>query len=1014
MWEFLIKKFRFSLILVLAILASGFLSLATLPIEAMPEVKIPYASVVTFYSGASPLDVEELVTNPIEDGLDSLEDVKMISSSSVENMSMIFIEFEASADIAESVREAQDAVSAVESQLPDDAEDPMVSELNYSNTPILTLSLSADLSHTELAEIAENMQSEITGVGFVSDVELIGVREERVLVELEADNLTHYGVSIMEVYGVLVAAESSMPLGSVDASNKEYSLRFVSELQPEEIENLIVRSMGESNIYLRDIAEVTYGIEDVSQHARISIEGSEPENAISMNIYKKTGGDIIRMVDEIYEITGEFEAETGVSVLATVDYAEDIQDQLGSLVKSGMQTMILVAFILFLSLGFREALVAGLSIPLTFLISFTGISIYGGTFNFLSLFSLILALGILVDTGIVITEGMHTRLVAGKCPKVVALETVREYQLPLISGTMTTVAAFVPMLMMTGIMGEFIKHIPKTVILTLLASLFVGLGILPVLGSRILKAGANGGENGGANVRKKSFMERFINRKKDDYRAALDWFCSKKKRQNRLLGFMIFLFFLSSALPITGLLEATMFPDTDYRYYYISVELPNGSSLEDTNLVAEQVEAILLATPEVESFVTTVGSSSSLSGDGLTGGTGADNLANFTVNLREDRDLTSIEITAAQRPLVAEIANADVSVVEMSDGPPSAMPIDFRIIGPDLDKLQDYSDQAIALLEEIPGSLNLGSSLEETVNEFVLSVDRQKAAAAGLDPATISQVARLSVAGISVMTLKDAGEEVEVYLQVENEMGIDEVLALPIVSAYGTYSLENFVDVSFEPTPTVVVHVDGDRVASITGDIKDGYMVADILAEFQDEFELDDANYRAEYGGDLEEIAESFTSLGYAMLVGVLLIIVILILQFNSFRQAGMIVFTIPLALIGVFTGLTIAGYPFSFPAFVGIVALAGIVVNNAIILIDKINKNIAAGMSKKEAILDAGVARFQPILLTTITTVVGIAPLALSDPTWGPLGFTIISGLIFSTVLTLFVVPSLYMRFNK
>ena len=1002
------------MILVLAILASGFLSLATLPIEAMPEVKIPYASVVTFYSGASPLDVEELVTNPIEDGLDSLEDVKMISSSSVENMSMIFIEFEASADIAESVREAQDAVSAVESQLPDDAEDPMVSELNYSNTPILTLSLSADLSHTELAEIAENMQSEITGVGFVSDVELIGVREERVLVELEADNLTHYGVSIMEVYGVLVAAESSMPLGSVDASNKEYSLRFVSELQPEEIENLIVRSMGESNIYLRDIAEVTYGIEDVSQHARISIEGSEPENAISMNIYKKTGGDIIRMVDEIYEITGEFEAETGVSVLATVDYAEDIQDQLGSLVKSGMQTMILVAFILFLSLGFREALVAGLSIPLTFLISFTGISIYGGTFNFLSLFSLILALGILVDTGIVITEGMHTRLVAGKCPKVVALETVREYQLPLISGTMTTVAAFVPMLMMTGIMGEFIKHIPKTVILTLLASLFVGLGILPVLGSRILKAGANGGENGGANVRKKSFMERFINRKKDDYRAALDWFCSKKKRQNRLLGFMIFLFFLSSALPITGLLEATMFPDTDYRYYYISVELPNGSSLEDTNLVAEQVEAILLATPEVESFVTTVGSSSSLSGDGLTGGTGADNLANFTVNLREDRDLTSIEITAAQRPLVAEIANADVSVVEMSDGPPSAMPIDFRIIGPDLDKLQDYSDQAIALLEEIPGSLNLGSSLEETVNEFVLSVDRQKAAAAGLDPATISQVARLSVAGISVMTLKDAGEEVEVYLQVENEMGIDEVLALPIVSAYGTYSLENFVDVSFEPTPTVVVHVDGDRVASITGDIKDGYMVADILAEFQDEFELDDANYRAEYGGDLEEIAESFTSLGYAMLVGVLLIIVILILQFNSFRQAGMIVFTIPLALIGVFTGLTIAGYPFSFPAFVGIVALAGIVVNNAIILIDKINKNIAAGMSKKEAILDAGVARFQPILLTTITTVVGIAPLALSDPTWGPLGFTIISGLIFSTVLTLFVVPSLYMRFNK
>ncbi len=1005
MWEFLIKKFRFSLILVFSIIVLGFFSLSVLPLEAMPEVKIPYASVVTYYSGASPLDVEELVTNPLEESLESLDDVKMISSSSVENMSMIFIEFNASADIDESVRETQDAVSKVENQLPDDAEDPMVAELNYSNIPILTLSLSADLSHTELVEIAENFKSEVLGVGYVSDVILIGVRENQVMVELDASKLTHYNVSIIEVYSALASAESSMPLGSIEASDKEYNLRFTSDLAPDEIGGLIVRG-GTSNIYIRDLAEVTYGLSEISRYARVSLDGSEPESAISMSIYKKTGGDVIRMVDEIYEIADRYKVETGVSALATLDYAEDMRDQLGSLTNSGMQTMILVALILFASLGFREAIVAGLSIPLTFLISFTGISAYGGTLNFLSLFSLILALGILVDTGIVITEGMHTKLREGASPEEAALRTVREYQLPLISGTMTTVAAFVPMLLMTGMIGEFVKHIPKTVILTLLASLFVGLGILPVLGSRLLKA--NGGK------KKITRMERFIQRRKAIYRYALDWVCSAKKRQNRLFGVMIILFFLASLLPITGALHATMFPPTDYRYYYIEVELPDGSSLEETNAIAEQVEGMLLETPEVESFVTTVGSSSGLVEGGLTGGTGADNLANFIVNLREERDRTSIEITVAQRDIVADIANADIRIVDMSDGPPSASPIDFRIIGPDLDELQEYSSQALTILDGIDGAINLGSSLEDTVNEFVLSIDRQKAAAVGLDPSSLAQVARLSIAGLNVTTLKEAGEEVNVYMQVSDDMGIEEVLALPILTQAGTYALSHFVDVSFEPAPTVVVHVDGDRVASISGEVEDGYMVADILAEFQEEFVIEDGNYYTEYGGELEEITESFTSLGYAMLVGVLLIVVILVLQFNSFRQAGMIVFTIPLALIGVFTGLTIGGYPFSFPAFVGIVALAGIVVNNAIILIDKINRNIAAGMTKKEAILDAAVARFQPIILTSITTVVGIAPLAISDPTWGPLGFTIISGLIFSTVLTLFVVPALYMRFER
>ncbi len=1008
MWSFLINRFRFSALLILTIVLMGLISMVVLPKEAMPEVKIPYAAVVTMYAGASPVDVEELITEPIEEGISGLEDMKMTQSFSSEGVSMVFVEFEADADIKDSVRALQDAVSGIEGQLPEDGDNPIVSELNYSNTPILIASISADMSHTELVGLAEDLQSDILEISNVSEVELIGVRDKEVTIEIDPTALAQYGVSIMEILAAIQGAESNMPLGAVESNDMQYTLRFSADLEPEDIENLIVRT-GEAPIYMRDLGDVDYKIADASQYSRISLEGGVPEDAISLSVYKKTGGDIIEMVDEIYEKVEDLEGRSGADItfFTSVDYAEDIKQQLGNLSFSGLQTILLVAIILFLSLGVREAIVAGLAIPLTFLITFTGMSMFGSSINFLSLFSLILALGILVDTGIVITEGMHVKLAKGGDPKKVALETVREYQLPLISGTMTTVAAFVPMLLMTGIIGSFVRHIPITVSLTLLASLFVGLGLLPVIGSRVLKA------NG---TRKKSFIERTIGSVKEYHRDLLAWLTEKRRRQHGLIGGMILLFCMSCSLLVTGILEPVMFTEEDYRYFYIEVSLEQGTLLDETNAVVEEIEGYILETPEVESFVTTVGKSSDLADGGLVGAVGGSaHLANLTVNLKEDRERSSLEIVDDFRAEFAGIANADIRVINLSDGPPSAAPIEFKIVGSDLDKLKEYADEAIEVLEQVPGAINLSSSLENTVNEFVLSVDRQKAAEAGLTPLMLSQIARISVNGMVAQTLKVDGEDTDVILRTSADTDIEEILALPIVTAYGTHSLSYFVDMSFEPAPSSILHIDGDRIVTISGDLDTGHTAASVLADFQERVDIDmDNGYRLEYGGEYEEMVESFESLGRSMLFGILLIIVILVLQFNSYRQVAMVVFTIPLALIGVFPGLVLAGYPFSFPVFVGIVALAGIVVNNAIILIDRINRNIAGGMEKREAILEAGGARFQPILLTSITTIAGILPLTLSDPTWGPLGFTIICGLAFSTILTLIVVPGLYMRFAK
>jgi len=414
--------------------------------------------------------------------------------------------------------------------------------------------------------------------------------------------------------------------------------------------------------------------------------------------------------------------------------------------------------------------------------------------------------------------------------------------------------------------------------------------------------------------------------------------------------------------------------------------------------------------------VSTVGSAGTLSSGDL-GTTTITNshLANFTINLKDDRERSALDIVADYQERFIAIKGADVEVIGVSDGPPTAAAIEFKIYGDDLDLLKVYSDEAVALLESIEGTNNVNSSLNEKSYEFVMRVDHQKVQAAGLNASTLAQIARISVSGINAATISVDGKDTDLILKTSSDTDIQDVLALPIISPTNTFPLSYFVELSYEAAPSTIARSDGDRSVNISSDLDSGVIATTILPEFQEKFDPDFADgYRIEFGGEAEEMAESFASLGRAMIAGMFLILIILVIQFNSFKQSLIILFTIPLALIGVFFGLSAVMLPLSFPAFIGIVALAGIVVNNAIILIDRINKNILEGMTKEEAISSAGASRFQPILLTSITTVAGILPLALSDPGWGPLGFSIIFGLLFSTLLTLLVIPACYQRFIK
>lgn len=994
MWNFFIKNSRFSIILLASIVIAGTVSLITLPRESSPEINVPYASITTVYPGASPSDIERDVTDPIEDAIASVDDIITVSSTSSKDFSSVFVEFKTTVDIEEQVVLLRQEVASIESTLPEGAMDPSVNAFNVNEQPVLILTFSSDeLTDTNLQDKILQVQEDLENLKDVESISVNGLTEQEIRVTLRPDSMAKYGLSITEVMGAIQAANTTMPLGDVLYDGKEYSLRLESNAGYEDLRNLLLRTEPKE-VRLHHIARVNVSDIASNEIARSSTNGEAADNALVMSVTHRAGGDIVKLVKEIDTYLEEQQEEgtlADVTVFATQNDAEYIQEQLKDLSVSGLQTVVLILVVLLFVLGFREAVIASLSIPLSFLITFAGLSLLGSSFNFLSLFSLVLALGILVDTSIVMTEGMYNRVQRGDTAVEAAKRTIAEYKWPLIAGTLTTVAAFAPMLMMTGIIGEYVKHIPMTVVLTLMASLFVGLGLLPVIGSMLLKP----------KKAKKNVFKRFTENLRGRYEKHLAWVLEKKGRTRILFIATTIAFLASVALPVSGLLSVTMFPASEYPLFYVNVTLDKGTLIDDTQSVVEQVENVLIAEEEIESFVAT------FNRDG--------NAANFTVNIIEDRERSTFEIQEELANAFEEIAlisDSEIELIALSDGPPEASAIEFRIVGEDFDVLAENADQALAALSEIEGVRNAKSSLEDAVTEFVLEIDREKALALGTDPTTIAQLARLSISGVTVTSYEVNGEELDVTLYVD-----EDIFEMPIATYAGTFPLSHFTqDIAHEESPTSISRKDGDRIVTITADVDEGVVVADVLAELEESFSEDDLapGYTLDFGGATEELVESFTSLGRALVLGVLLIIIILLIQFNSFKQMFIILTTIPLALIGVFTGLTLLGLEFSFTAFVGIVALAGIVVNNAIILLDRANKNVVQGKTRSEAIQSAAVSRFQPIVLTSLTTIIGILPLTLSDETWGPMGSAIISGLLISTLLTLFVVPAMYKRFVK
>ncbi|MBP9759787.1 MAG: efflux RND transporter permease subunit [Candidatus Pacebacteria bacterium] len=1019
-WYFLLERRSLTYMILVGLIGFGLFSVNAMRKESSPEVQIPVAIISTILPGASPTDVETLVTNEIEKAVANIENIKTLTSSSQSGVSVVSVEFEASANLTTSLQKVRDEVSKTRNNLPDDATDPNVTDINFADQPVLIAAVSSDLPVTEFKTLTDRLKDQIEQVNGVTRADIAGVRGPEVTVVVRRSALLTYGLSLTDVVASIGANNTAFPVGSIEQNNITYTVSLKSDItDPKEVALIPITTRSGQVLTLSEIAVVANGVEEARTISRISIAGKPATQAATVTVYKQRGANITSMTTDVIATLDTFAtANKGVETSVSFDAGDQIRRDLSELSRTGIEAVLLVMLALFATLGWREALLAGISIPLSILVSFVALYESGNTINFISLFSLILSIGILVDSAIVITESIHVNIKKGLSRTMAARHALAEYSYPLIAGTLTTVAVFLPLFTISGVTGQFIKSIPFTVVFVLLASIFVALGLTPLIATLTLRA------RGESAVEHR--QERYAEALRNWYRRNIIRFLDHKGRKWRFVLALVFGFIGAIALPIVGLVKVQFFPQGDVDFIYVEIEERPGTPLSRTDLATRGVEETLYDIPEIESFTTTVGRGSSFN-DGAQSGA---RYASININLSKDRTRTSTEVVADVRGKVKQFTDITARVSEPNNGPPSGAPVVITFYGDDLTALKKLAFDAKQLMVSIPGTQDVTSSAESDVTEYTLSIDRTKAATLGLSPIQIAQILRTAVYGTEATTIKTQGDEIKVNVKTDlnldfttpfdtNRTTIDTLLELPVPTQKGTVILGTVVHPSLGIESDVIKHEDQKRIVTVGSQLASGAFAADVSSAFAKKASTElsiPQGITMKIGGENEDVNQSFVDMFLALIMGIALIFVILIIEFIQYRQAILVLSVVPLSLIGVLFGLLLTGQPVSFPTMLGFIALGGIVVNHAIILVDVFNRlrKEHPDMSIREVVIEGGATRLRPILLTKITAIIGLIPLLFASDLWRPIAVAMIFGLAFTGILTLIFIPILYLKWCK
>jgi multidrug efflux pump len=1005
--------FVFGLIIVIL----GVYSYISLPREAFPDIAIPYILINTPYEGISPQDIETSVTMKIEKELNSIRGVKEITSSSAEGLSMISVEFTPGVPTEVALQRVRDRVDRAKGNLPLDAEEPVISEISLAEMPIMNISIAGDLSPVQFKAIADNLQDTIEAVPGVLKVDVSGVLEPEIRLEFDPDRLSMYNLTIAEILALIPSENVNISAGSLETKGTKFNVRIPAELvTAQDVDRLLLTVRAGKPIYLSDVANVRATFKDRSSYSR-----HNGIDNVTLSVRKRAGANIIYISDYIKAIINKAQTQVPESVKfdITYDMSKYIRSTVLDLENNIIAALILVTGILLLALGLRPALIVAAIIPLSMLITFFTIQALGYTLNMIVLFSLVLVLGMLVDNAIVITENIYRHMQLGYGRIEASILGAREVAWPVTTSTLTTVFAFLPLMFWPGIMGDFLKYLPITLTIGLMASLFVALVFSPTICAAW--AGVS---------KERQHKHWFLN----GYRRVLG---VALNNPGTTLLLTISLLFAMTILYVKIGKGTEFFPSEDPERAVIDIRAPQGTNIQETDRIARIIEKRI--EPYKEYFkhvVTTIGSSSG--GMSLTSSAGGPHLAGITLTFFDylERKKPSTEIIAAIRKDIADIPGAEVKIEQEENGPPTGAPITVRIMGDDFKILEQLSSQGQRIVAGVPNVVNLRSDLEATRPELAFIVNRKNAMLLGVNTALVGNFLKMAVFGTRLGSYRQYNDEydITVRLPLERRVNIDEIANLQMPNAVGkSIPISSLGSFEYKGGFGTISRVDQKRTVTLTADTE-GRLSSEVLADVQKKLDKElkvPAGYAIDYAGEQETQEESQAFLSKAFIVAILLVALVIVCQFNSLMVTLIIMTTVILSLIGAFIGLLVCDLPFGIiMTGIGVISLAGVVVNNAIVLLDYTFKLRQRGMDLVSAAAEAGVTRLRPVLLTAGTTVIGLIPMATgvsydfhtftlatkseSTQMWMNMSVVVIFGLSFATILTLVVVPSLYVLFTR
>ncbi len=1011
-------------VLLLIIVAVGGYSYVVLPRESSPEVVVPFITVVVPYEGVAPEDMESLVTLPIERRLTGISGVKEIQSTTVEGLSTTVIEFDTNTVIEDALQRVRDKVDEAKPDLPMDAEEPIVNEINISEFPILVMSITGFLPLPVLTALAEELEDRFEAIQGVLAVEIVGGVEREIQIEVDPDRVAEYGIPLSDLVNVTRLENVNTPGGAMELGDAKYLMRTPGEFQtPEEIEGLIIKMGPNGMVYLRDVATVRDGFKEQLSRSRLNGRPS-----VTLTISKRAGENIIDIADEVNAILAEAEKRfpPGVDIALTWDESVWIRDMVYELENSILSGLVLVLIVIFLFLGFANAIFVALAIPVSMLITFGVLYMLDVTLNMVVLFSLILALGMLVDNGIVIIENIHRHVQWGEEQHDAAKRGAGEVAWPIFSSTMTTLAAFFPLYFWPGIMGDFMMYLPLTLTIALLGSLFVGLVVNPALASIFMRRRLP--KNGVVRRERHPVLHVYTYLLK----LALRWRAVTLTLAVTVM-IVISVVFLSTA-------RTEFMPSIEPPQAYINVEAAEGVNLDTSDEIVRHAEAVIEPFREhIDYVIANIGSR----GAGPGGGMGSDSthLSRITIDFPdiEDRTVPPSRIIEELRGLLTDIPGATFRFDELEMGPPTGPPVNVEISGEDFDVLGQLAQEVRDRIQHVPGLVDLRDDFSTGMPQVRISVDRQQAWRTGLSTQAVGFIIQAAISGVKAADFRAGEDEYDVMVRFPSVFREDlaNIQSMMLINERGQAIPLSSVATVEQATGMGSIHrINRRRTVTVSADVTRERSSTEVLAEVQSILARDidlPVGYTISYTGESEDMVETQSFLIRAFVIALLLITLVLVTQFNSISQPFIIMMSVVLSLGGVFLGLFLFRMPFGIlMTGLGCISLAGVVVNNAIVLIDFINQLRRSGKPVTPAIIEAGMTRFRPVMLTAITTILGLIPMAIgisvnfralmagefsrilsrggeSSQWWGSMAIAVIFGLSFATVLTLIVVPVLY-----